>query len=55
MLNKAQLKAKKKRVEASKIRQRRSIARRFGESDNLPKGMARNMEEFGANGGKLFK
>lgn len=53
-MNKSQLKAKKRRVEGNKQRQRRSIAGRFGEPQ-FPKGMARTMEEFAANGGRLFR
>jgi hypothetical protein len=53
-LNKAQLKAKKRRIKERKAREARSIAGRFGEP-KLPKGIARNMEEYAANGGRLFK
>lgn len=53
-MNKAQLKAKKRRIKNSKDNYRRSIAGRFGEPIG-PKGMARTMEEFAANGGRLFK
>jgi hypothetical protein len=53
-MNKTQLKAKKRRIKDRKDRERRSISGRFGEP-NYPKGMARTLEEFEANGGRLFK
>lgn len=53
-MNKVQLKAKKRRIEDRKTREAKSIAGRFGEP-KFPKGMARTMEEFAVNGGKLFK
>lgn len=53
-MNNAQMRAKKRRIKDIKLREARSIAGRFGEP-KFPKGMACTMEEFAANGGRLFK
>jgi hypothetical protein len=53
-MNKAQLKAKKARIKDRKLREARSIAGRFGEPSH-PKGIALTMDEFAANGGRLFR
>jgi hypothetical protein len=53
-MNKAQLKAKKRRIEDRKKRESRSIAGRFGEP-KWPKGMVRSLKELESNGGRLFR